>query len=265
MLSATFHLVEYGIEAWLLGTFMVVACGAVVLFQHPESRVRRAFPNPHVRRGLIGVIMGLTAIALIYSPLGQRSGAHINPAVTLTFFALGKVGALDAAMYVVSQFIGAIAGVQLSKLVLGPRVMHEAVRCAVTEPGRLGPLPAWAGEFVIAFILMTTVLHSTNHAETAAYTGLFAGVLVATYITVEAPLSGMSMNPARTIGSGLGAGRYRSLWVYMSAPPLAMLSAGVLYVVLMGPQQVYCCKLHHPEDVPCIFHCQIDRMPTAAR
>ena len=82
---------EYLIEAWALGTFMVSAGACTMLSEHPSSPVRAAIADADIRRVLIGVCMGLTAIALIYSPWGKRSGAHMNPAVTLTFLRLGKV------------------------------------------------------------------------------------------------------------------------------------------------------------------------------
>jgi aquaporin Z len=85
---------EYLCEALGLGLFMVSACLATALFELPESPARRAFPSATARRALIGAAMGLTAIALIYSPWGKRSGAHMNPAVTVTFWRLGRVAPL---------------------------------------------------------------------------------------------------------------------------------------------------------------------------
>lgn len=255
------HWPEYLVEAALLGSFMVAACFAVVVFQHPASPVSRAIGNPIIRRIAIGLLMGLTAIALIYSPWGQRSGAHMNPATTFTFYALGKVDGWDALFYILAQFAGGLAGVRLSAAVLGHFVRHANVNHAATLPGAAGAGPAWLAEFVIAFGLMSMVLYSTNHAETAPYTGLFAGAMVASFIAVEAPLSGMSMNPARTLGSALPARAYRGLWIYFTAPPLAMLAAAWVYMSFAGPGSVYCAKLDHDGPWPCIFNCRIDEMP----
>jgi len=255
------HWPEYLIEAGLLGTFMVAACFAVVIIEHPRSTIAQRISHPHVRRVIIGVLMGLTAVALIYSPFGQRSGAHMNPATTLTFLVLGRVKPWDAVFYIIFQFLGALAGVRLAELILGRHVKHEAVNYAVTVPGRRGIPAAWLAEFIIAFGMMLTVLHSTNHASSAPYTGVFAGLLVAVYIAVEAPLSGMSMNPARTLGSAIPARTYRGLWVYFTAPPLAMLTAAAVYAALFGIDTVYCAKLNHNHDGPCIFNCRLDEMP----
>ncbi|MGH9658365.1 MAG: aquaporin [Bryobacteraceae bacterium] len=112
----------------------------------------------------------------------------------------------------------------------------------------------WA-EFLISLLMMSTVLASSNSKRLSRFTGLFAGVLVAIYITVEAPFSGMSMNPARTLGSALSAIEWSALWVYFTAPPLAMLLAGQLYRWSRGARAVFCAKLHHGHGTRCIFRC----------
>ena len=96
--SVVQHWPEYLLEAAGLGLFMISACLVTVLLEYPSSPVRQALPDPWVRRLLIGIAMGLTAISLIYSPLGKRSGAHLNPAVTLTFLRLGKIEPWDAVL-----------------------------------------------------------------------------------------------------------------------------------------------------------------------
>jgi aquaporin Z len=124
---------------------------------------------------------------------------------------------------------------------------------------------AWAGEFAIALVLMIVVLGMTNHAPLAAWTPLVVGALVATFIVVEAPLSGMSMNPARTLGSaawaGGRAGAWGQLWIYFTAPPLAMLAAAGLFVAAGGHAR--CAKLDHRAPGPCHFRCEFARAPGA--
>jgi aquaporin Z len=102
---------------------------------------------------------------------------------------------------------------------------------------------------------MSVVLRISNTAQLARYTPLFAGVLVATYITLEAPISGMSMNPARTFGSAVAAQLWTSLWIYFTAPPLGMLAAAEVYRWQKGAHAVLCAKLHHHNDKRCIFRC----------
>ena len=97
--------------------------------------------------------MGSTAIALVFSPLGKRSGAHFNPAVTLTFWRLGKVKNWDAAFYIIAQFIGAIAGVFAVTLFVQEALSHPTVNYAATLPGMQGVIVAFIAEFVIASLV----------------------------------------------------------------------------------------------------------------
>lgn len=249
------HWPEYLIEATGLGLFMMSACSFTVLFEHPSSAVRQAITLPIFRHVLTGIAMGLTAIALIYSPWGKQSGAHFNPSTTLTFFRMGKIEPWDAFFYVAAQFLGGTAGVLLAARVLGSKLMHEQVQYAMTRPGPHGVGVAFVAELCISFLMMTMVLNVSNNARLARFTGVIAGALVATYISFESPLSGMSMNPARSFASAYPAKIFDVLWIYFTAPPIGMLLALEFYLRLRGPQKVYCAKLHHENDKRCIFRC----------
>jgi aquaporin Z len=253
--TSALHWPEYLIEAAAIGTFMVSAAAWAALLYHPASPVARAISNALVRRGFMGLAMGSTAVALVYSPWGQRSGAHMNPAVTLTFFRLGKVARSDVVGYITAQFLGAIAGISVAAAGLGRLVSDPSVNYVTTLPGPTGRTVAFLAEATISFVMMTTVLTVSNHRRLARFTGLCAGLLVWTYIIVEAPLSGMSMNPARTFGPALLARNSPGLWIYFTAPPLGMLMAAELFVRRFGAHRVRCAKLHHPDAGPCIFAC----------
>jgi len=179
----------------------------------------------------------------------------MNPSLTLTFFRLGKIERGDALGYVVGQFLGGVAGVLVMRATLGMLVAHPAVRFAATAPGPGGPTTAFLGEFVISFLLMSVVLVASNSLRLARHTPLLCGALVATYITLEAPISGMSMNPARSFASALAAGQWTALWIYFTAPPLGMLAAAEAYVQLRGAHRVLCAKLNHHTARRCIFRC----------
>ncbi len=249
------HWPEYLIEASCLGIFMISACTFGVLLEYPGSPVHQAMPDPILRRVLTGLAMGLTAIGIIYSPWGKQSGAHINPAVTLTFWRLRKVAGADAFFYVVAQFVGAVIGVIVSAIILQSALRHPPVNYVVTLPVNHGVAAAFAAEMLITFIQMTMVLNVSNRVNIARYTGILAGALVATYISIEAPFSGMSMNPARSFGSAAVAQTWRILWVYFIAPPLGMLLAAEVYLRLKGSHGVLCAKFHHHNDKRCIFNC----------
>jgi aquaporin Z len=252
------HWPEYLCEAAELGLFMISAGLFTILLWYPKSPVPAFIPSEFIRRMLTGVAMGSTAITLIFSPLGKRSGAHFNPAVTLTFWCLGKVKNWDTFFYVVAQFIGGIAGVFMVALFVRQALSHPSVNYAATLPGPHGMIVAFVAEFAIAFVLMLVVLRVSNMPRIARYTGLFAGGLVATYITLEAPFSGMSMNPARTFGSAFVGHLWTGLWIYFTAPVLAMQLAGSLY--LRGNGVVYCAKFHHYNQHRCIFNCRFPEL-----
>lgn len=245
------HWPEYMMEAACLGLYMMSACFFAALLQHPGSPVTQAIPNPHVRRALIGLAMGLTGIFLAYSPWGKQSGAHFNPALTLTYLRLGKVAPRDAAFYITSQFLGGILGVQIAGLLFRSVVSHPNVHYALTLPGIWGATGAFLGEIAITFVLMSVILRVSNTPKLAHFTPLFAGSLVALYITLEGPVSGMSMNPARTFGSALAAREWSTLWVYFTAPLLGMLLAAQVYLQQKGV--VFCAKMHHQNAKRCIF------------
>jgi len=239
-------------EAAELGLFMISACVVVAALEHPSSTLHASIESATLRRVLAGVAMGVTAIVLIYSPWGKRSGAHFNPAVTLAFWRLGKIDSWDALFYGCFQALGAIAGVALSATLLGPGVLGDAsVNYVATLPGSQGILAAVVAEAMISFGLMSLVLVSSNDERLAPLTGLLAGVLVATFIAVEAPISGMSMNPARSLGPAVIGNVWAALWVYFVAPPLGMLAAAELS--LRSGRRIACAKLHHENHYRCIF------------
>src|SRR5215470_4453278 len=132
------HWPEYLMEAACLGTFMISAGLFTALLEYPHSPIRCAIPNAFVRSALNGLAMGLTAIGIIYSPWGARSGAHMNPAVTWTFFRLGKVKPWDALFYPLFQVIGGVAGVFLLKFGLREIFTDAPVSYVVTVPGKAG-------------------------------------------------------------------------------------------------------------------------------
>ncbi|HKY70692.1 MAG TPA: aquaporin [Nitrospira sp.] len=253
--TARRHWPEYLMEAAGLGLFMISAAIVTTGLEHPASPLRQGIPDPTTRRVIIGIAMGLTAVALIYSPWGGRSGAHLNPAVTLTFLRLGKMQWVDALFYVLGQFAGGTAGLLMAAAVIGMAVRHPAVNYAVTVPGQEGSVAAFVAEVVISFGLMLIVLVTSNHATLRMWTGLFAGALVAAYIAVEAPLSGMSMNPARSFASALPANVWSAFWVYLTAPLAGMLLAAECYLRVQGAHRVLCAKLHHEHRSGCIFRC----------
>ncbi len=247
-------------EAGCICIFMIAACSFRVLLEHPMSPVHQSIDSASLRRAIAGVALGLTSIALICSPWGKRSGAHLNPALTLTFLWLGKIKSRDAVFYVAAQFLGAIAGIQAADLLIGLPLRHGAVNYAATVPGSgYSIAAAFAAEFAISMLMMLMVLLISNNRRISRFTPYVAGTMVALYVWIEAPVSGMSMNPARTFGSATGAGDWNGLWIYFTAPLLGMMAAGRLYTQTFGIGSILCAKLHHHNRARCIFDCNFVR------
>ncbi len=198
-------------------------------------------------------------MGIIYSSWGKQSGAHINPSITLTFWRLGKVEPWDAVFYVVAQFAGGLFGVGLVAVLVGHLFTGPPINYAATMPGASGPAIAFLVELVVSFGLMVVVLAATNAQNIARLTGFFAGIFIASAFSLAAPLSGMSINPARTFASALPARLWTAFWVYFTAPPLGMLVAAEVYLRLKGPEEVICAKLHHHNNKRCIFICGYKR------
>lgn len=249
------HWPEYLAEAFSLGLFMVAAASFGVWLFASGSAVVRAIPDELPRRALMGLAMGATAVGLIHSPWGRRSGAHMNPAVTFAFWRLRKIAGRDAAFYALFQFLGGVAGLALSAWAWRGALAEPAVNYVVTVPGPWGVAAAFVAETAISAVLMAVVLVVSNTPRWERHTALFAGALVALYIAFEAPVSGMSMNPARTFGSALPSGVWTAFWVYLAAPPLGMLLAAEAFVAARGARAVHCAKLHHANPHRCIFRC----------
>ena len=258
------HWPLYLYEAAELAIFMLSACIFTVLLYHPNYPALRLFPNPILRRVLMGIAMGLTAIAIIHSPMGKRSGAHFNPSITLTYFRLGKIHSQDATFYIVFQFLGGIFGVAISAFLLGRQLADPAVDYAITVPGIYGTAAAFFAELFMAALLMGVVLWTSNRPRIAPYTSYCVGILIAFYILLFAPISGFSINPARTVGSAVFAHVFTALWLYFLAPILGTMFSAEVYLRTNGEDRILCAKLHPDPAYPCPFLCHFPnhRHPT---
>jgi len=240
-------------EAAEAGLYLLSVCAFATLLWHPGSPIARQLPNNTARRLLMGAAMSVTLIAIVLSPWGKQSGAHCNPAVTLTFFRLRKMPLWDAVFYCAAQLIGSVAGVAFASLVLRGAPAHSAVRYAATVPGRYGDSVAFAAELAVSFTLMSAILVASNHRALERYTHYIAAITIGVYIAFESPLSGMSANPARTFGPAVYGNYWNTLWIYFIAPPMGMLGAGELFLLVRRGRGPYCAKLHHHNNKRCIF------------
>ncbi len=217
----------YVYEGVELALFMISACICTVVLFHHGYAAMRMLPNSVLRRVLMGIAMGTTAVLIIHSPMGKSSGAHFNPAITLTYLRLRKIALCDDVAY------------------------------AVTIPGKYGAGVAFGAELFMAALLMGVVLFTSNRPRLARYTSYSVGILIALYILLFAPVSGFSINPARTVGSAVFANIWTAGWVYFTAPLIGMMGAAEAYLRSYGPDRILCAKLHPAPDYSCPFRCHV--------
>jgi aquaporin Z len=172
----------------------------------------------------------------------------------LTFLRLGHVAAWDAMFYIVAQFVGGTLGVFVVLAIVGDAFAGPPVNYVATLPGSRGVWVALLAELAISFVMMTAILRASSSQRLMRYTGVLAGILVAIWISVEGPLSGMSMNPARTFASALPANTWTGFWLYVVAPIAGMQAAALLFTWQRGSAAVKCSKLIHSDEQRCI-HC----------
>jgi aquaporin Z len=174
----------------------------------------------------------------------------LNPAMTLTFWRLGRLSGRDAAGFAAGQFAGAMVGLGVAALLMGQSVRD--IRFAADLPGRYGLAAAWASEFTIA-LLLACLVFTVNRTRWVKLSGVFAAALLAVCVVVASPVSGTGVNAARTFASSVFAHVWTGWWIYFTAPPLGLLAAVELMRAVGRPPGSLCGKLtHHPS---CHFRC----------
>jgi aquaporin Z len=223
----------YFMEAFGLSIFMISACFFGALLEAKTSIVHTSIHNDFVRLLIMGVMMGLTALLIFYSPWTSPSGSHINPAVTLSFLRLGMINKRDAFFYIIFQFIGGTLTVYAMRFLMGSMLIDPPVNSVVTVPGRgISVLHAGLIEFLIAFLMITMILFTSSNIKLKKYTRIIAGCFVCMYVIIAGPISGFGMNPARTFASALPANIWIAFWIYALAPIAGMWMAAECFINL---------------------------------
>jgi len=215
--------------AELAGTALLVMAGvsAVIFMFGAGSPMPRLLPDPGVRRLVTGFLFGLSGTLVAVSPLGKVSGAHINPAVSIAFALEGKLAPRDAAGYVAAQLAGGCLAIPALRAwgATGASVLYGAT---VPDPAA-GPVLAAAGEAGVTWALVTLIFMMSANRRTRRFTPWSIPFLFSFLVWLEAPLSGTSANPARTLGPNLLAAQLGVLWIYFLGPVTgALLAVGLV-------------------------------------
>jgi aquaporin Z len=239
-----------------LGTALLVAAGVsfVILDFGTGNPVAALLPGQGIRRLITGFLFGTVGATIALSPVGKVSGAHINPVVTLAFWMKGKMSGPHALGYVVAQLAGGILGAW--PLLLWGK-MGTSIDFGATLPGAgYSSWQAASGEIVTTFALIAGLFLFLGHSRLRAYTPALFPFLYALMVYWEAPVSGTSTNPARSLGLAVMAGNWRDWWVYWIGPllgTLLALAAGRL--PLLRRLEVEVAKIYHFEHDPHgLFH-----------
>lgn len=198
--------------AEIIGTFALVFCGtgAIVINQESGGAIT------HVG---IAITFGLIVAAMIYT-IGDISGAHLNPAVTIAFWVAKEFPAKEIIPYIISQGIGAfIASFALKFLFPANQVLGSTLPSG-------SPMQSFIMELILTFILMFVILHVAKGSKEQ---GMFAGIAIGSVVLLEAmfagPVCGASMNPIRSIAPAIASGHLEHLWVYITAPVVGAIVA----------------------------------------
>ncbi|XP_058092140.1 aquaporin NIP1-1-like [Magnolia sinica] len=213
------------IIAELVGTYILVfaGCGSALIDQR----------GPITSLGM-AVVWGLTVMVMIYT-IGHVSGAHINPAVTIALAVSRKFQWKHVPAYVIGQVIGGI----LASLTLHALFGKDNLRPTLTLPqGDTSPLNTIIWEFIITFILMFVVSSvATDQRAVKELSGVAVGGTILLNALIAGPVTGASMNPARSIGPAIVAKHYHSLWIYIVAPVFGAIAGSTLYTLLQLPDK----------------------------
>jgi aquaporin Z len=214
------------------------------------SPIVQWIPERPARLVLEAICAAIGSAIITYSPLGQRAGGHLNPAVTLGFWLLNKISPRDTFIYVLMQFLGAFLGTWLVWHVF-PDLAHSIQGGVTVLSQGINPAIGFGLELVMTFGVMLVVLITIN-SRWMRWTGAIStAVYVLLYINA-APLTGASLNPARSLAPAALLMFWQNQWIYWIAPPIGVALAVLLYRQGgIGTGKSYCCKLYHPADIPC--------------
>jgi aquaporin Z len=265
--ALTAHWREYLMEAAELGALMLCICLFGTFLYSKASPMARFALSRSENAVIMGMCVAATTLLIIHSPFGRRSGAHFNPAITLTYLWLGRIHRWDALSYVAAQFSGSLAGVFVARQILGLSLSAKPVHYVVTIPGSYGRAAAFIAEFLLSALLMGVVLFATNHRTLARFSPLLVAAVTVFYFAICSSISGFSVNPARTFSSAIFAWIWWGIWIYFAAPCLGMLAAAALYIRAFGPSRVYCAKVFHDLHSTCPFPCRfhVDLLTSSMR
>jgi aquaporin Z len=247
------HWTEWSCE--LIGTALLLAGGlsAICLDFGSGSVVGRVLPDHSARLLLTGLLFSGVGALVTVSPIGRRSGAHLNPAVTVGFFCTRRVHRHDLIGYVISQCVGALIGTAVVRAAWGSTATGVGVNLGVTQPGHgIGGWGAAGVEALMTSLLVGTILLMVSSKATARWTPLAVWIVVAVLVWQGAPWTGTSLNPARSLAPALLRPDLHDLWAYLVGPLVGALTAAGVVLAVPGVEPLTA-KLFYDVRYPSSF------------
>jgi aquaporin Z len=211
--------------AELLGTFLLVFIGTAAIV---TGGMGDALPIGSIG---IGLAFGIGLVAAAYA-IGPISGAHLNPAVTLGFFLAGRLPAKDVVTYWIAQLVGGILAAIAVWVIVAGKAGDPVTNLGATtwDPTKWAVSAVFLTEMIATFVFVLVILASTSAKHTTAFAGLIIGLTLAVLHFGFIPVSGNSLNPARSIGPALFSGSVAigQLWLYIIAPLVGGAIAGIV-------------------------------------
>jgi aquaporin Z len=245
---AGFHWRIWAAECAGTGLLILGGLSVVCLVFGRGSPVPELLPSQSARLLLTGLLFSGCNSLLAVSPFGRLSGAHLNPAVTLAFRALGRVSRHDVVGYVLAQLVGAVAGAAALQLLWGP--VADSIDGGVTVPTVSLPA-AFALEAAMTALLVAVILFFVSNARLARWTPLAIWPLIALLVWGGAPYTGTSLNPVRSAGPAFVFANLDSLWLYLVAPTAGALAVALAWRRRHPAAQPKTAKLFHDSRYAC--------------
>ncbi|XP_019452694.1 PREDICTED: probable aquaporin NIP7-1 isoform X2 [Lupinus angustifolius] len=238
--NSVFHFLPFKIDlnfarmviAEMMGTFILMFCVCGII------------ATTQLQNGAVGLLeyaatAGLTVVVIIFS-IGPISCAHVNPAVTIAFATLGHFPWIKVPIYIIAQTIGSVIATYIGSLVYG--IKSEVV---MTKPLQ-GCNSAFWVELIATFIIMFLIAALTSESQSVGHlSGFVAGMAIGLAVLITGPVSGGSMNPARSLGPAILSNKYKDIWIYIIAPSIGAVAGALMFRFLRLRDQT-CSTLSSP-------------------
>jgi aquaporin Z len=242
-----------------VGTFVMMTIGiSAIVLNFGTQFMQDMIPSFSVRLLLTGVLFAGGATFVVYSPVGRISGAHINPAVSFAFLLEKKLGVREFVVFSFMQILGSIIAAIMALLVWSENA--RKVNLGMTLPGKGYSIGlVFLIEVFIAFLLINLIFYFLHRRNLTRLTGVAVGLLIAVLVFLTAPITGTSLNPARSIGPAFASFNFSYLWLYITAPILGSFVAVTIHKKIAFLHGPLCAKLNHQrKDKRCLYDCNFE-------